>query len=157
MKRTTSILTLAVGMVLLTCSAEPLFDPTAKDDKDVRKTEKQWVEATLRSDVAALERILPDDFTMVGPDGEVSGKAQEIANHRSGDLKFESLTTDGIKVVVYIGGAVVTGRAVVKGKFKDQDISGEYRFTDVFESRKNVWYPIISQLTKVVKEEDKKK
>lgn len=157
MKKITSVFTLAVAAVLLTSVQAQVVNPNTRDEQDVLKIERQWGDALLRGDADALQKILPDDYTLTGPDGKVYNKAQEIANHRTGDLKFESFATDEIKARIYVGGAVVTGRAVLKGKFKDQDISGEYRFIDVFESRKNTWYPVVSQLTKIVKEQPRSK
>ena len=58
---------------------------------------------------------------------------------------------------VYIGGVIVTGKSAVKGKFKDQDISGDYRFVDIYERKPAGWQVVYSQLTKVETEQDKKK
>ena len=44
-----------------------------------------------------------------------------------------------MKVRVYGETAVVTYRSVAKGKIGDQDISGEYRWTDVVVKRNGVW------------------
>ena len=128
------------------------FSVTARDEKDVLKLEQEWSAALVKRDVAAIEKIEADDFTLVDPMGNVSTKAQDLANYRDGTIQFESLNSDNLKVRVYGGGAIVTGHLVVKGKYKDTDISGDYLFTDLFERRKNGWQAVYGQLTKVTKQ-----
>ena len=129
-----------------------------KDEKDVLQLESQWTKALLSRDTAALERILAPDYTMVDPAGKAFTKAQEIATYSSGDLKFDSLQASDKKVRIYQGGAVVTGKIAVKGKYKDEDISGDYLFVDVYEAKRSGgWHVAYSQLTAVETEKDKKK
>lgn len=128
-----------------------------RDEKDVLQLEAQWTKAIQSKDTAALERLLASDYTMVDASGKTLTKGQEIANYRNGALKLDSFATSGQKVIIYIGGAVVTGTATIKGKHGKEDISGEYRFVDVLERRKSGWEAVYSQLTKVETEKDKKK
>ena len=134
-------------------AADAKYDPTKRDEEEVLKLEKQLREAIVRADVAALERIEADEYTIVDPMGVVSTKAQDIAHYRDGHLKFESLEASGIKARVFIGGAVVTGTLTAKGKFDDTDLSGKYRFTDVFEKKKGGWQAVSTQIT-LVKEKE---
>jgi len=122
-----------------------------RDEKEVVKFEQEWVDAILRGDTAAMDRIEADDYLFCDPNGAVWTKAQDIANFKEGHLRFESMKNEDLRVRIYIGGAVVTGRSLVKGKFKDTDISGEYRFVDVLENKNNRWQAVHSQLTKVAK------
>jgi len=119
--------------------------------------EDQWTQALKTGDTASLERLLADDYMFVDPSGQTLSKAQEIARFKSGEVRFDSFTRGDAKVTVYIGGAIVTGRATVKGKRKKEDISGDYRFVDVVERRKGAWQPVYSQVTRVETEQDKKK
>jgi len=122
-----------------------------RDEQQVLKFEQEWADASLRRDTAALERIEADDYTLTDSNGTVWTKAQDISNYKDGNLQFDSLKNEDLRVRIYIGGAVVTGRSVVKGKFKETDISGEYRFIDVLESKNNRWQAVFTQLTKVPK------
>jgi ketosteroid isomerase-like protein len=128
-----------------------------RDEKDILQLEAQWTRAIQSGDTATLESLLASDYVMVDPGGKTVSKAQEIAKYRSGELKFSSFATSGQKVIIYIGGAVVTGTARVKGKQGKEDISGDYRFVDVLERRKEGWQAVYSQLTKVETEKEKKK
>jgi ketosteroid isomerase-like protein len=56
-----------------------------------------------------------------------------------------------MKVRVYGDVAVVTGRNTIKGVWEDikRDISGPYRFTDVFVRRNGSWQCVTSQSSRV--------
>jgi len=129
---------------------------TQKDESDILQVKEQWSRAIQTGDAATLERLLANEYVFVDSNGTTLNKAQEIARYQSGEVRFSSFSTSDKNVTVFIGGAVVTGRATVKGKFKKEDISGDYRFVDVIEKRKNAWQPVFSQLTKVETEKDKK-
>lgn len=48
-----------------------------------------WANAELRGDGDALNNLLADDFSGVGPLGFLLNKEQWLARFRSGDLKYE--------------------------------------------------------------------
>jgi hypothetical protein len=61
--------------------------------------------------------------------------------------------------VINADSAFVTGRSVIKnGKYKDAntkktiDISGEYRFLDVYSRRDGKWQAVASQATAIAKQ-----
>jgi hypothetical protein len=64
-------------------------------------------------------------------------------------LKFDSFATSDIRSRIFQGGAVLTGRLSAKGKYKDQDLTGDYRFIDVFEFRNGGWKAVYTQLSKL--------
>ena len=130
---------------------------TARDEADVLQLETEWVKALQTRDTAVMERLLAPEYVGVDPAGVTMSKAQEIAMFQRGEFKIDSITTGAQKIKVYIGGVVVTGTSNVKGKFKDQDISGEYRFVDIFERKPSGWQVVYTQLTRVETEQDKKK
>ena len=121
----------------------------ARDDQELRKIERQWTEAMEREDAGRIEKILSDEYTMVDSVGVSASRAEVLDRLRSGALKFDSFGTSDIKSRVFQGGAVLTGRLSAKGKHKDQDITGDYRFIDVFEFRNGTWKAIYTQLSKL--------
>jgi hypothetical protein len=75
----------------------------------------------------------------------------------TGAIKTESWDIADTKVtVIDHDAAFITGRAIIKkGSMKDAktgktiDISGEYRFMDVYAKRNGKWLAIASQTTKI--------
>src|SRR5262245_58534085 len=63
----------------------------------IRKLDSERIQAQIHADAAALERIYADDFIGVGPSGTVRTKPQVISDFTSGNLKFQSITTDDVR------------------------------------------------------------
>jgi ketosteroid isomerase-like protein len=82
------------------------------------------------------------------PDGTVLDKKGEIESLKSGDIALTEMTPSEINVRTY-GEAAVTGRSTIKAKVKGQEVSGEYRFTDVWVKHCNRWLAVASQVTRI--------
>jgi len=138
------LLTLSVGV------AQPAFakmDGGAGDE--VKKMEQDWAAATVKEGAAAVDKYEADDIMSVDPTGRVTDKTQDKKDLSSGDLKLTSIDLSDLRVHVYGNTAVVIGTSAVKGTFKGQDISGTYRYTDVWVKRGGKWQAVASQSTRV--------
>ena len=78
--------------------------------RSIRKLDNERIQAQIHADATALDRIYAADFIGIGPSGRVRTKPQVILDFTSGDLKFQSITTDDVQVRVYGNTAVETGR-----------------------------------------------
>jgi len=85
-------------------------------EQAIRQLDNERIQAQIDADALALDRIYADDFIGVGPSGTVRTKAQVISDFTSGDLKFQSITTDGVQVRVYGNTAVETGLSTMTGQ-----------------------------------------
>ncbi len=139
-----SVVTMAI-MSLLTMG----FAADAKTEAALTQMEKDWGQAMVKNDEATLHRLMADDWSMTTPDGAVQTKTEALADLKSGNLKFESTEVDDIKVRVFGNTAVVTGHSRDKSTYKGKDVSGEYRFTDVFVKRNGKWQAVATQVTQV--------
>ena len=70
-------------------------------EETIRKLDDERIQAQIHADATALDRIYAADFVGVGPSGTVRTKPQVILDFTSGDLKFQSITTDDVQVRVY--------------------------------------------------------
>ncbi|HSB29182.1 MAG TPA: nuclear transport factor 2 family protein [Pyrinomonadaceae bacterium] len=126
-------------------------------EAEIIKLEKDWAAAAQRHDVEAIRRILADDLTMTYPDGTTGTKTSELSDVESGAVTADSWELSDTKVTVLgADAAFITGRSLIKnGKYKDPDtkkaidISGEYRFTDVYARRNGQWVAVASQTTQI--------
>lgn len=124
---------------------------------EVLKAERDWFKAGETYDVEAIKRIVADDATLVYPDGTTGTKADEVHIAETKAITGSGWELVDPKVVVLSADAAfITGRSIVKnGKYKDAnmkkavDISGEYRFLDVYARRNGTWQVIASNATKV--------
>ena len=129
--------------------AAPAKAPSA--EQELIKLEKEWADAVVKGDVAALDRILADDFVSTDFEGTLWDKAKGLAVLKSGEDKASSAVVDDMKARVYGDAAVVIGHATVKEIYKGKDLSGQYRFIDTFVKRGGRWQCVASQGTKIVK------
>ena len=120
-------------------------------EKALLKIEADLVGALVRSDVAVFERHFGDTFSFIGPDGTVQNRAEWVADMKSGALKMASSANDEFKIQVHGNAAVVTYRSTDKGTYNGMDISGQYRWTDVFVKKGNRWLIVSSQGTLIQK------
>jgi uncharacterized protein (TIGR02246 family) len=114
-------------------------DPKAVVEQVIRKLDNERIQAQIHADAAALERIYADDFIGVGPSGTVRTKPQVISDFTSGDLKFQSITTDDVRVRVYGDAAVETGRSTMDGQDKGKAVPHDTRFTRVWVKQHGRW------------------
>lgn len=116
-------------------------DATLSGDAEQKVLEmmRRYVEAYGQNDVAALDKILADDFLFTSSRGIVVAKAQELAEIRSGEMRTESATIDEVRVRVRRDAAVVTARAKLKGVWHGQDFGGLYRVTATWVKEKDRW------------------
>lgn len=121
---------------------------TSVEDQ-IKKREQDWAQATLKEGASAVDQYEADDIISTDPSGRVTDKAQDKQDLSSGDLKFQSMELSDLKVHVYGNTAVAAGANTLKGTYKDQDISGTYRFTDTWVKRNGKWQVVASQGTRV--------
>src|SRR6476620_10486629 len=105
----------------------------------IRKLDNERIQAQIHADATALDRIYASDFTGVGPSGRVRTKPQVILDFTSGDLKFQSITTEDVQVRVYGNTAVETGRSTMEGQDKGKTVPRETRFTRVWVKEQGRW------------------
>ena len=101
--------------------------------------ESRFSQALVSSDWRAVEQIEADDLLFTNADGSVTRKADDVNGLRSADTKFESIDMSDTDVLDLGDVAVVTGKLVEKGRYRGSDISGTYRFTDVWARRNGKW------------------
>ena len=105
----------------------------------IKKLDKERIQAQIQADAMVLDRIYAADFIGVGPSGRVRSKPQVISDFTSGDLKFQSITTDDVRVRVYGDAAVETGRSTMDGQDKGKAVPHDTRFTRVWVKQQGRW------------------
>ena len=115
--------------------------------KELIAAEHIFNNTLLRADWKTLEQINADDLVFTNADGSVSHKADSVGSIKSGDVKFDAIEISEVRVQDQGAVAVVTGKLVERGRYKSVDLSGTYRFTDVWVKRNGRWQLIAGQET----------
>jgi len=131
----------------------PTFLQTQKNDaveKQILTLNREWADAMVRGDTAALERIFSDDLIVTSGSGAVRGKAGELEDTKTApELKTYFFNTEDVRVRVYSDAALVTGLAKWRINYKGKDIDNERRFTSVYAKEKGRWRMTALQLTRI--------
>ena len=122
-------------------------------EQAIRQLDNERIQAQIGADAAALERIYADDFIGVGPSGTVRNKSQVISDFTSGALKFQSITTDEVRIRVYENTAVETGLSTMVGQDKGKAVPRDTRFTRVWVKQQDRWRLVANHYSLRTKQE----
>jgi len=121
-------------------------------EQTLMNVEQEMADALVKSDMSVFEKYVADNGSFTDPGGMLMNKAQTIASFKSGDLKIESSKIDDMKVQMFDNTAIVTYRTTDKGMYRGKDISGQYRWTDVFVKMGGKWKLVASQGTPIMQQ-----
>ena len=106
---------------------------------EIHDLDRRWADAEQRGDVAALEALTVDDFTLVGPAGFVLDRRQWLQRYRDGDLVTRLLRWEDVEVREYAGTAVAVGRHTQEASYRGTPADGSFRATHVAVRRDGRW------------------
>lgn len=121
--------------------------PETPDEFALLQIERDWAAAWLAQDAAALDAILAEGF-MESELGQISTKAQILANIRAGIYKVEACENSDMRVVGFGDHAVVNGLNTAKQTLRGKDISGVNRWTDTFVKQDGRWRAVFTHAVK---------
>lgn len=107
--------------------------------KEIETLEQQWRTATVTNNIGEMNRLLADDYVGITSNGTVENKQQALAQRSAGTVRITKLEITETRVRVYGDTAVVTSQAEVEGSNGTSDISGQYRYTRVYNRRLGEW------------------
>ena len=118
-------------------------------EQEIRALETQWNEARAHADVATLDRILVDDWTVTHANGTTDTKSKYLADLRSGARKFSgAVAVSDFVVRVYGDTAVASGSSDSTVTLNGQSQGGKQHFTRVYVKRDGGWVMIASHATR---------
>ena len=120
----------------------------AKAEQEIRAAEKLWNESRVRADVAALDRLLDDRWTVTHGDGTINTKAEYLADLKSGARKFfGDVKQDDFTVRIY-GDLPWRAGSATRRSVQRRPSGGALRFTRVYVKRDGRWIMITSHATR---------
>ncbi len=142
---------LAVPALVLCVAMAASAEPTTAQDPlaDLRSVDASWNELRLKGDVAALDRLLADDWLLTHSDGRVQTKADYLAELASRARTNQAIVNEGVQVRLYGDAAVVTGTSVQSGTSDGRPWSGRFRFTRVWVRRDARWVMVASHSSRL--------
>ena len=134
-------------VTMLACVASgPALGQASKHDaaleQTIRTLEYQEGDAVLRGDVAALEKLWAEDFTVNSPMNRISGSRKEVLDRvRAGQIRYSSFVRE-IEAIRFHGDTVIVMGLEVVTPTGDAPGAGETsrrRFTNIWMKRGGEW------------------
>ncbi|WP_090155820.1 nuclear transport factor 2 family protein [Dyadobacter soli] len=119
--------------------------------EQILEMEKRLLRAMIASNVSELELIISDQAIVVGPDGRLSNKTDDIAAHRNGLLRIltmepQETTTQVLSEEVI----VVLALMEMRGTYQNQAFGGRFRYTRVWQKRDESWQIVTAHISSVL-------
>jgi ketosteroid isomerase-like protein len=114
------------------------------DETMILALENGWNQAQVHHDAKALESLVADGFISTDNDGTVFNKAQFLADTKDMSYKADLVANENVKVQVFRGAAVVTGKYHAKGTNKGKPFDHWGRFTDTWIYLDGRWQCVAS-------------
>jgi hypothetical protein len=127
----------------------PLVCLWAGDEDDVLRAERELALCYQNSDAACIEQGVMEDYTLTNSKGKITTLADDLAEARKHDPKYEIFENHDMNVRVRDGAAAVTGITHAKGISGGQPFDAEFRFTDTFVKDNGRWRLWAGQAIKI--------
>ncbi len=98
----------------------------------IQKCEERLKEAMLQSDVSALDNLLSDDLIFTNHFGHTMTKKDDLEVHQAKLVDINEMTLSDRQIKIFEKIAIVTVKAHIIGRFKDEESDNNFRFTRVW-------------------------
>lgn len=142
------MLALTLLTLTLTLNGLALSQTPSKAEQEVNKVLDEWTDISLRSDTAAMERLLSDDFVITYINGYTNSKAEFIGTFKSGARKILSLKGER-KIRVYGDTALAGGDMTDVSKMGGRDSQLYYRWSSMLVKRQDRWQVVSYHCTSI--------
>jgi len=105
--------------------------------------------AQIEGDRAELERLIADDYVLVGGDGSRVGKASHIAEFMAPDLDLNPVEVRDVVEHVWSDGAALGGTVDLSGTSGGAAFRQTLRYIDFWALRDGEWRVVYGQATRV--------
>lgn len=122
-------------------------DPHAALPPDLRQAVVEYDRAQAQGDVAALQRLLADDYVLQNSAGKVDHKTDFLRD--AATTTFDPFTVEDETLRVWRDGALLAGVATLHGHSEGKEFTVRLRFADVWRKRDGRWQVAFSQATRV--------
>ncbi|HEY7090718.1 MAG TPA: nuclear transport factor 2 family protein [Tepidisphaeraceae bacterium] len=120
------------------------------DATDPKAADRIFFRALLDCNVEVLEQLLADDFTLIDVmSGGENTKTALLAAVGAGQVRFESIEPEEIRVRTYGNSAVVGGRTRIKGTLGDTSFTVASRYVHVYVRQDSHWQLVWAQGTPI--------
>jgi ketosteroid isomerase-like protein len=121
--------------ILMSDSEIPVMEAilVGAPEPEIVAVEARLRSAQLNADVDALDQLIADDLLFTGPDGNLATKADDLAAHRSGLVRFRKHEPEELRIRRVGADVAIAGlRARLTVEIAGSVSSWTYRYTRVW-------------------------
>jgi ketosteroid isomerase-like protein len=115
----------------------------------VLQTERDLAMAYQRGEADAIAQGVMEDYTLTNSMGKVTTRADDIAEAKKNDPKYEIFENYDMNARVHGDAAVVTGKTHTKGISGGKAFDSVFQFTDTFVKDGGRWRLLASHASKL--------
>ncbi len=119
------------------------------EEERVLELDREWNEAYPQRDVAALDRVIADDWVCIDGAGLIINKGQLLDRVKQSAGFLNPYRFDEISLRMFGETAIVTGRLSGTGHDEGVEFHLEQRYTRVYLKRNERWQSVSTQVTVV--------
>ena len=109
------------------------FPLVGDPDPEIVSLEEAIREAQLNADTEALDRLISENLLFTGPTGELGTKAEDLAAHGSGAIRFLKHEPEELRIRRIGNDVAITAlRTRLAVSIPGQVVTGTYRYTRVW-------------------------
>jgi ketosteroid isomerase-like protein len=145
-------MTSAVPLVLLNTAAAQHKPHQQKhvEREQIEHLEDEFQKAQLGDDVAAMDRLLSEDYLGINANGEVFTKTQQLDHMRNRSLVITQLEPSDVKIKLIGQIAIVTSMVQADGELDGVALRGRYRYTRIYQRLPSgVWKVTNFEVTRI--------
>lgn len=146
------LVTLIAASCVLTLAQQAQQPHLTKAEEEVRKLERQWLDAYEQHNPEAMDRIVADDFTITFPNGAIQTKPQLIAMVKTPRRPAQPrmrFSTEDVQSRAYGDTVILIGRVITEYEREGKPVREQSRYTDTYVQRKGRWQVVASHLSNV--------
>jgi len=122
---------------------------TVSVDDEILACEAELRNAQLTADVAVLDRLLDDQLLFTTIDGTLATKSDDLAMHRSGQLRITRMDPVDRQMLHLGATSVVSVRMNAEAIMNGVPVAATLRYTRVWHKRPNGWQLVAGHMSTV--------
>jgi ketosteroid isomerase-like protein len=153
--RTSALFIAALGLLVVNALGQEQSSAAAGDSAAaaaVKEQEQQLANALASGKVEQVRKLLAAEYRATDPLGHVAGADALFQSLQNNTFSVKSAKLGETTVDVFGDAAVARGILSITGQWGEQDISGDFRFTDTWIKRDGQWLLVASQYTRLAAE-----
>jgi ketosteroid isomerase-like protein len=143
---------LVVALLVAFAGAGARQADLSKAEQEVRKLEREWLDAYEKNDAEAMDRIVAEGFTITFPNGGVQTKSELmrfIRAPRPANQPAPKFSTEGVESRAYGDTVILMGRVVGEYLRDGKTVRDVSHYTDTYVRVKGRWQVVASHLSNV--------